>query len=193
MKLKKSYTGVDYATIRWNVFQSVKTRSQTAYPWLSNGEVIAFAQAWRRAAARSSSPRWPAWYEIVLAALGWEKVGDRFDMSEAHAKRAAPPALVEQLWIATDELAVQLDTAHTVIKPLIVDYSRDAYAAAAREAWNIMKAEASIQPVDPFTDAQPISSPDQVDDATTTQPGSSGGGFGALLLLALLVAWAMKK
>ena len=196
MKLKKNYTGADYATMRYAVYTNAREREYgdepvgpTYFPTLTNGEVVAFAQAWKRAAARSSTPRWPAWYEMVIAALGWSAPGDRFNMSEDHAKRAAPAELIEQLWIASDELAVQLDTAHTVVKPLIVDYSRDGYNAAAREAWHVMKTEATMLPVD-IDAAQPITSPSQVDDTVSPTAGSSG--LGMLLLLAIL-AWAMKK
>jgi len=190
VKLKTEFPGADYQAIRFAEWANANKRTKGGA--LSNGELVAHAQAWRRAAARSSTPRWPAWFDLVTTAFygPGRGAGDRFDMTPAHMTAPAPAELVAYYWTATGDLAVQLDDAHTVVKPLIVDASRAGYEAAARDAWNILKAEAAALPVDqPVPFEEPISRPP---DDEVIAPAAESSGLGALLLLLALVAWASR-
>lgn len=157
----------------------------TEYPRLSNGELVAAVQAWKRCAARSKTPAWGMWYDLVLSGLGWEKDGDRFDMSDAHIKAPADPAAVELFWQEAARLAAQLDDVTTKLAPLIVDWSRKGYGAAAREAWRKMvedgKAPNVIPPLPPSPPTSPVNPP------IPTLPTLDGDG----LLIALLIAAAV--
>lgn len=151
------------------------------YPALSNGELIALVQAWKRAAARSKSPTWKGWFDLVLDALGWAQPGDRFIMTREHAKEPADPSVVAMFWESLTELTTQLDRAGTVVKPLIVDWSYAGYEQAARDAWRKMKEDGIA------TAAPPI------DDSAAPAAESGGGGGGWLLLAILAAALATKK
>lgn len=167
--LKGSYTGAGwedgYAGISAELFFDVdKTNGNVqvpgaegpiTYPRLTNGQVAALATAWKRAAARSSVPTWPDWYPIAIASLGWLARGDRFIMTQEHARAVAPLELIEYFWRSTDRLAKNLDSVQTKRAPLIVDWSYGTYEQAARDAWIQMKAEQG--PVnDPRSPAPPV-------------------------------------
>jgi hypothetical protein len=166
--------------------------AQNAYPALSNGEVIALVQAWRRAAARSKTPTWKGWNDLLNVALGWNAPGDRFVMTKAHAKAPADPGVVALLWQSTADLATNLDAAGTVYKPLIVDWSYSGYEQAARDAWHQMQHDAGASggligpppspiPPDPKLPDAPIPTPPE-----RRKPKSSSG-VGWLLAIALLL------
>lgn len=196
MKLATTFSGTKgkepgYAGIRAELyFDASKANGElqaidgAAYPRLSNGQVVALVQAWRRAAARSKNPRWPLGLDLLRAGLGWRKQGDRFVMTAKHAATAAPSELVQLFWLSTAELAEQLDVAGTKRAPLIVDYSMAAYGAAAREAWREMQAELKV----PGKPGQPwIEVPEEV----PIKPVIPRGGGGGLLLLVVLLIVAV--
>lgn len=158
-----------------------KAGSFTKWPGLSNGQLIALARAWKRAAARSKSPAWPLEYHLVIEALGWHQEGDRFIMTEAHAKEPAAPELLAMFWKSVRDLADRLSNDGTKLNPLIVDWSYAGYEAAAREAWTQMQAERASSPAAPG----PI--------ATAPAVKESSGWGGAVLLIALLLAAGSKK
>lgn len=201
MPLKSTYDGTGfqagYQGIEAQLFLDVdKTNGNvripdedgTVLPKLTNGQIIALATAWKRAAARSKAPSWPAWFDITVAALGWTKPGDRFVMTRAHAAAIAPPELLVMFWAATKELAARLDATGTKRAPLIVSYAWSGYEQAARDAWQTMQREqkqtdgSSLEPFD--------ESKIEIDDA---KPAESSGWGGAILLIVLLLAAAKKS
>jgi hypothetical protein len=146
-------------------------------PRLSNGQLVAFVRAWRRAAARSKSPAWPIAYDLTIAGLGWEKPGDKFVMTDAHMNQPADPALLAMYWAAVSELAKRLDASGTILAPLIVDWSKAGYEAAARDAWHDMQISQGTAPMLPASTALSVS------------PAGDSSGWGApLLLIVLLLA-----
>lgn len=148
------------------------------YPKLSNGEMIALIQAWKRAAARSKVPTWGGWYELTLDALGWQKPGDRFKDSRADAQAPVDDATVRVFWTSIAQLAGQLDATHTVLRPLYIDWSYPGFEAAAREAWRKMQEEGGSASAGPAP--------------TSTEAAAASGGNGLLIVL-LLAAWATSR
>jgi len=149
------------------------------YPRLSNGEMIALIQAWKRAAARSRIPAWGVAYELTLDALGWHAPGDRFKDGKDDAKQPVDDATVRLFWGSAGALAGQLDAAKTVIRPLYIDWSYAGFEAAAREAWRKMKEEGGSASAGPA----PASAP---------EPAAKPAGNGLLIVL-LLAAWATSR
>jgi hypothetical protein len=199
MKLPARFDGAKvgggYVGIRSQLYATVEktngtiSDAGTTWPKLSNGQVVALVQAWRRAAARSSRPSWPLSSDLLRAALGWRATGDRFVMTTQHAASLAAPELLQLFWLSTGELADQLDGVPTVKRPLVVDYSFRGYEAAARQEWSSMQAEAKIP-----GPKGPIEVPDPklpVKPVLPVVPSVGGGGL--LLLLLLLAAFATKK
>lgn len=202
MPLKASYKGANYDLVWAMTFSDAIANNGSitvadpsgdrVVPRLTNGQIVALARAWKNAAARSKSPRWPDWYTVTIAALGWRTEGDKFVMTREHANAAAPTELIEFFWVATKQLAQQLDQAQTVIRPLNVSWAWEGYEQAARDAWHVMKVERRARPTDeqPATSpAPPLESP-----AAPAKPAeSSGWGSGLLLLVLLLAVGASKK
>jgi hypothetical protein len=202
MPLKTSYDGsgfqAGYAGIEAQLFLDVdRTNGNvripdddgTILPKLTNGQVAALATAWRRAAARSKAPSWPAWYDITIAALGWTQPGDKFIMTREHAAKVAAPELLVLFWAATKELAAQLDATGTKRAPLIVSYAWSGYEQSARDAWQTMQREQKQSDdgsrLEPFDESKI-----EIDDA---KPAESSGWGGAVLLIVLLLAAAKKS
>lgn len=120
-------------------------------PRLSNLEVLAICQAWRRCAARTKSRAGKVGsltglYEIELAALGWENDGDKFKVWSNAPKWPtaffAPTAddawLLGHAWAQWLIVATELDDRGTVVKPLYLDLSRSGYDAGARAVYSRM-------------------------------------------------------
>lgn len=115
---------------------------------LSNGQVVALTQAWRRAAARApAAAKGFDWQTINANALG-RFLGEKFDMSESHAKAEYPagplvstgPAMpLSYFWETTGALAESLDAAQTVVRPLYIDNTMAAYQQGARDTWEEIK------------------------------------------------------
>lgn len=194
--MKSSFSGKSYPEIGLLLFNeleaangdtssSVTHPDEVPYPALSNGELIALVQAWKRAAARSKSPTWKGWYDLVLDALGWAQQGDRFIMTREHAKEPADPSAVAMFWESLTELTAQLDRAGTVVKPLIVDWSYAGYEQAARDAWRKMKEDGIV----PAEDAGPVTTPSD----SAVAPSGGGGGWLLLAILAAALATNRKK
>lgn len=141
-------------------------------PRLSNAQVLAIVQGWRRAAARSRAPQWPESVDLALAALGWRKAGDRFDMTDEHMRESAPPELLAMLWAATKSLAERLDGSATKVAPVYLVWTRSGYEEAARQTWRTMQLE------------QAAEAEAETRQEATTKP--SGGGM--VILIALLIA-----
>lgn len=198
MKLKTKIKGPDYVSIASTLWDDVRKvngacpgSDGSSYPCLSNGEVAAIILAWKRAAARTSVPTWPAWYELMLHALGWRQPGDRFvDFPGGEAKKyaaaQADPELIELTWKSVGELAGQIDAASGPVGPLLIDYSYQGYGQAARDTWQEMKRQNPewISPIPPMPEdppKPPIEPPH----------GGGGGGGGSWLLIALLIAAAL--
>ena len=155
-------------------------------PRLTNGQVIAMATAWKRAAARSKAPAWPEWYTITIAALGWRNRGDRFVMTKDHAQTPADPGLLQFYWRAAKALAERLDASATKHAPLIVSYAWDGYEQAARDAWHTMQIEdGGTSKLDPLDDS--------LIEVEPVKPADSSGWGGAILLIALLIAAGMAS
>lgn len=200
MALKASYKGTNYDLAWAQTFSdaianngSITVAAPTGdrvVPRLTNGQVVALARAWKNAAARSKSPRWPDWYTLTIAALGWRTDGDKFVMTREHANEAAPTELLEFFWVATKQLAQQLDQAQTVNRPLNVSWAWEGYEQAARDAWHVMKVERRARPTDEPAEspAPSIESP-----AAPAKPAESSGWGGGLLLLVLLLAVGATK
>lgn len=195
-KLKTRIKGPDYVSIASALWDDVKRVNGVcgSYPCLSNGEVAAIIQAWRRAAARTSVPTWPGWYELMLHALGWRQPGDRFvnfkgDEAKAYSQERADPELIELTWKSVAELAGQIDAAKGTVGPLLIDYSYSAYGQAARDTWNEMKRQNPewISPIPPMPE-DPPESPVEPPHG----PGDGGGG-GGWLLIALLIAASLGR
>lgn len=203
MPLKTTYDGsgfqAGYAGIEAQLFLDVDRTNGNVripdndgdiiLPKLTNGQVIALATAWKRAAARSKAPSFPAWYDIVIAALGWTKPGDRFVMTREHAAKVAAPELLVMFWAMTKELAARLDIDGTKRAPLIVSYAWSGYEQAARDAWQTMKLDqkpsADGSRLEPIDEAKI-----EIDDA---KPAESSGWGGAVLLIVLFLAAAKKS
>jgi len=192
--VKSTITGTSYVSIALTSWDEVKkangltaapvsepdqTEPIGGYPKLSNGEMIALIQAWKRAAARSRIPTWGGWYELTLDALGWHAPGDRFKDAQADARAPVDDATVRLFWTSVASLAGQLDAAKTVIRPLYIDWSYAGFEAAAREAWRKMKEEGGSASAGPA----PASAP---------EPASESAGSGLLIVL-LLAAWATSR
>lgn len=217
MALPTTWTGLvsgtlrdsDYRAIRYQLWSYFEKRGtvripddDAAWPALSNGELVALAVAWKRAAARSKAPTWPQWYDLVVSGLGWHQDGDRFVMSLDHMKAPAPPSTLKLFWLTTGDLAEQLDGAGTVLRPLIVDWSRSAYEQAARDAWTQMKVNREVTQMPPMPvpgggrpgdpPAKPKIPPELVPDPSDLAPLPSVGG-GLLLVLLLLAALSRKR
>lgn len=187
MALRASYDGAGfqagYAGIAAQMFFDADRNNGTvsvpdaegamSYPRLTNGQVAALVRGWRRAAARSKSPSWPESYDLLVAALGWRKLGDRFIMTREHAAEAAPPELVALFWRSSDALAKRLDDGGTKRAAIPIDWSYQGYEAAAREAWREMQIDRSA--------------------AASAKPAESSGWGNALLLIALLIAAGMSR
>lgn len=109
-------------------------------PRLSNGQAVALVQAWRRAAARGQVT-WPVWADLASYALGRIEGTERFDMSQAHARAPLDAAGLALVWSATAELASDLDAGGTIVRPLVVTWTRGTYEQAARDAWETIKRE----------------------------------------------------
>lgn len=189
MKLPTTLTGKSdpgYVGIRSELYYAASKANGemnvdgASYPKLSNGQVVALVQAWRRASARSVRPSWPISFDLLIAALGWRKPGDRFVMSREHASALASGELVALFWLATGDLAESLDGARTKRLPLIVDYSYAGYEAAAREAWREMQASSGMPPLPDKIPPSPI--------APVLPPKIPRMGGGGILLLLLLIA-----
>jgi hypothetical protein len=163
--------------------------AENAYPALSNGEVIAIVQAWRRAAARSHTPTWAAWDDLINAALGWTAPGDRYVMTKEHARAPADPGVIALLWQSTDELANQLDASGTVYKPLIVDWSYSGYEQAARDAWHQMQldVQGGIIGPPPSPIPPPAPSPEKPVPAPPEKKKGKGSGIGLFVFALLLL------
>ena len=109
-------------------------------PRVSNGQAVALVQAWRRAAARGQVS-WPVWADLASYALGRIEGDERFDMSQAHATAPLDDDGCALVWSATAELAAQLDESGTIVRPLVVAWTRASYQQAARDAWEVIKHE----------------------------------------------------
>lgn len=109
-------------------------------PRLSNGQAVALVQAWRRAAARGQVT-WPVWADLASYALGRIEGTERFDMTQNHARAPLDPAGLALVWSATAELASDLDAAGTIVRPVVVSWTRATYQQAARDAWESIKHE----------------------------------------------------
>lgn len=209
-----SYVGIGAQLYAAAKQRGVLTVEGEAWPALSNGEVLALVLGWRRCAARSSKPSWPLWYDIALAALGWQKPGDRFiappdPRAPAHIKAPVPAAVLVLFWRAIASLGSQLDGAGTIRRPLYVVWTIAGYGAGAREAWSEMKriAAASGAPPPPppvvesampsprptLPQPQPPPRPDPsippspIDPVLPPSTGDGGGLLFALLIAALVL------
>jgi hypothetical protein len=199
MKLLSSYDGAKfgdgYEGIRSQVYYNAQQANGSTsingaqWPKLSNGQVIALVQAWRRAAARSARPSWPLSFDLLRSALGWSQAGDRFVMSREHASALAPPELLQMFWTSTGDIAQQLDDANTKRMPLIVDHSYAGYEQAARDAWREMQAAGIVIP----TPGGPLPVPDPVTPPTPPLPQVPSVGGGGMLLLLLIAAVAFSR
>lgn len=109
-------------------------------PQLSNGQAVAIVQGWRRAAARGQVS-WPVWADITSYALGRIEGTERFNMTAEHARAPLDAAGLALVWSATAELASELDASGTVVRPLVVAWTRGTYQQAARDAWEVIKHE----------------------------------------------------
>lgn len=198
-KFPSSYDGgsdKSYSGIRTQLYAQFYKRAEVetddpvagpqSWPDLSNGELIALVRAWKRAAARSSHPSWPISYDLLLSGLGWSKEGDQFVMTRDHATRPASALAIKLFWIATDDLAVQLDSATTKRYPLIVDWSYSGYEQAARDAWHEMQ----LARLPPLPDRPP---PSPIDPVLPELPSIDGGGILLVLLIAAYVITRKKR
>lgn len=152
--LPTKLSGATYRAM-WNQLRDAAEKanglepSADALPWplqgsfvprLSNGQALAIVRAWRRAAARSSAPSFLAAFEFGIHALGWRDAGDKFVMTQAHAKAPYEPVdVLAQLWASTAEVAEDLDESGAKVAPLFLDSSWSAYEAGARELWTEMQ------------------------------------------------------
>lgn len=160
------------------------------FPRLSNLQLVALVQAWRRATQRAGAAPviWRGWYDLLTAAFGWEHPGDHFDDTTAHMKAPAPPELLAMFWQSTDKLATDLDGAHVALRALRPRYTADEYRQAERDAWEQMRGM-GIAPPDlgpPLANAA-----NQIDIAPSLK--SSGGGGGLLLLIVIAVVALESK
>lgn len=205
--MRSSITGTSYREIEASSWEDVANAhgmvatqgSGEEYPALSNGELIALIQAWKRASARSSQPGWGEWYEIALDGLGWQQPGDRFNMTKDHAQAPADPAAVALFWESVDRLAQRLDGARTVVKPLIIDYTFAAYEQAARDAWREMQRVQTEVPSVPGRkpiplpdDPEPPPVPHDPRRKPSPDKPAKGGGDGILIAL-LIAAYVLRK
>jgi len=195
--MKASYTGSNYQLLWAQSFSDAMAVNGAVdvggatMPRLTNAQVVALAAAWKRASARSKDPRWEPWYDVTIAALGWNKPGDKFVMTREHANASAPVELIEYFWRATQALARDLDARSTKLRPLIVNYAYDGYEAAARDAWHIMKTDRAKAP-----EVQASASPalETSSDSPAPKPTESSGWGGAVMLIVLvLAAGALSK
>lgn len=201
MPLKPAYKGANYELLWAQSFSDAIANNgsitiaaasgDVVVPRLTNGQLVALARAWKNAAARSKSPRWPEWYTLTIAGLGWRAAGDKFVMTRDHANATAPTELLELFWAATQQLARQLDQAQTVVRPLNVSYAWEGYEQAARDAWHVMKVERGARSAveSPATSPAPAIDP----PAAPAKPAESSGWGGGLLLLVLLLAVGATK
>lgn len=84
------------------------------------------------------------WYPYALAALGWEKSGDKFQVSTAFQLQPAPRYLYDQLRAALTNMANELDDQRVPFR-LIRDprATVETFKQLAAEAWAAMKALAA--------------------------------------------------
>jgi hypothetical protein len=196
--LQRQYSGTDYAQIAARMFMDADRvngrvlvpdpQGGVYYPRLTNAQVAAIVRAWKRAAARSSAPSWPVAYDLTIEALGWQKAGDRFDMSDAHMRAAADPTLLAYMWESIDRLGKDLDGSRTKLAPVIVDWSKEGYEQAARDAWQDMQAHGSAN--NPIPPKKPPAAPAV---QVKAPPPSSAGGMGALLVLIALYLMTKRR
>lgn len=113
-------------------------------PRLSNGQAVALVQAWRRAAARGQVT-WPVWVDLASYALGRREGTEPFNMSGDWARRPLDDDGLAMLWSSTAELATDLDAAGTIVRPVVVAWTRAGYEQAARDAWETIKHERALE------------------------------------------------
>jgi hypothetical protein len=151
-------------------------------PRLSNLEALAICQAWRRAGARTASRAGAVTsmvgvYELELAALGWQKEGDKFKVwSNAPGWPGSPfddgsTWLLGHAWWVWVNVATELDERGTKIAPLYLDLTKQGYERAAREVYSRMLNDGPPGSMLPPLPDEPPPSPIDPGDILPRTPG----------------------
>lgn len=159
-------------------------RTGAGNPKLTNQQasgLIMFARDVMAYAASQGRPVAYDWYGYALPALGWEKRGDRFDTTPAHQAADYPTA--NELWMALQEIATQLDSAGIPFKLLSSPVgSASTYDALARAAWVDMQAN---HPLDAEASKAKKAAPSAAAPANDKLPDSFTDENG--------IVWSLKK
>lgn len=196
MKLSTTYTGDSWAHIRKQLgaaAESVNGKSPTGWPAVSNAHALAIAQSLKKLlkANKESVPA-SAWPELWYFALGYQKPGDKFNMTTAHANAPAPDIVVESLWEFVSHATTRLDLKKALPRLLVLDLSHRGYQRAADDAYAQLKKDRAgkiiVPPIPDPTNPPPLPTP-----PLPKVPGLPRARDLGLLLLLLVVAASTRR
>lgn len=197
MALRTTYTGASWAAIHADLFEALDAANGRRMidgeykPQLTNLQAIAILHAYRKL-AKAWKVKVPLWPDLWYAALGYNKPGDKFQMTTAHANAMAPDHVVPFVWEATDMITADLARKQALPLLLVLDTTYKGYEAAARDAYTQLKKDRK-PPRLPIPGHPPL--PDKPPDLpklplpTVPSPNLRGAG---ILLALLLIAFALK-
>jgi hypothetical protein len=205
MQIPTTYTGGSWRQILAALKYAVETANGKSadYPRISNGLAIAILQAWRKVANsyRIKSPFWP---ELWYSAFGYRKPGDRFNMTTKHAAAPAPADVQAATWEQLSIMSRDLDGKKATPRLLVLDLTFKGYEAAAKEAYERLKADRKGNIIIPPPPVPPgVSKPPPVEIPKDKLPDFPRPGRGlptipslkgaGLLAILVIVALAMRK
>ena len=196
MTPRTTHTGASWGDVAASLLATYEQENgrygaQPRLPIVTVQQALAIAQALRGqlVAHRLKVPYWPElWYGL----LGYERPGDRFVMTSAHAGAIADHAHADALWSLVERAAQELDARQATPVLLIVDPSWGQYQRAAADAYAQLKRDRTKKlPLPPIDPDKPIPRPpaDPQLPPRPTLPSLKGAG----ILLALVIVYLATK
>lgn len=203
--LATTFTGASWDGIRSRLIaeaEQINGRIEVSgvpYPRLTRAAGLAILQAFRKLRRAWKLPAGIFWPELWYSLLGYEKPGDRFIMTTAHAMGPADATQLEAIWVYVDESTQELERKKAQPLMVVLDLTFAAYERTANEAYTQLKEDRRRATIPSLPTPPGVPRPPPI-DVPVPAPGPPLTGpplpslRGAGILLALIaLAFLIKK